>query len=189
MILVKGDHEKVLNGLLQLSAEYELTYSERGQTRSDNLPAGYRHDRVTLQVGQGHRDWNRAQDAIRTWRLHHHAGFKVTPPNAPLEEGRTVIVSRNIGPVLVAAPCRIVYVTDSGNRFGFAYGTLPGHPERGEEAFHVVQRDDGTVFAEIVVFSIHAELLTRLAGPAARLIQKVATRRYLEGVRAHVARM
>jgi uncharacterized protein (UPF0548 family) len=128
----------------------------------------------------------RAQDAIRTWQAHRHAGLNVTPANAALEQGRTVVVSRSVGPALIAAPCRIVYVTSSDERFGFAYGTLPGHPERGEEAFHVVQRQDGTVAVEIVVFSVHADLPTRLAGPAARLIQRVATRRYLEGIRAYV---
>jgi uncharacterized protein (UPF0548 family) len=57
------------------------------------------------------------------------AGLTVTPETAPIEEGGTVVVSRNFGPVLLVAPCRIVYTTATATRFGFAYGTLPGHPE------------------------------------------------------------
>jgi uncharacterized protein (UPF0548 family) len=97
----------------------------------------------------------------------------VTPEAAPVEEGGTVVVSRSFGPVLLVAPCRIVYTTATATRFGFAYGTLPGHPEQGEEAFHV-SFEDGQVVAEIVAFSRPADLPTRLAGPLARRIQKAA---------------
>jgi uncharacterized protein (UPF0548 family) len=54
---------------------------------------------------------------------------------------------------ILAIPCRIVYCSDEPNRFGFAYGTLLGHPERGEEAFHVVRGPDDSVTAHIVAFS------------------------------------
>lgn len=157
MIVVRGKHQEFLNELLRRASTEVTTYSELGQTRSDALPIGYTHDRVCLDVGEGPADWNRAQDAIRTWQAHRHAGLNITPAGAALEEGHTVVVSRGVGPALIAAPCRIVYVTSSDERFGFAYGTLPGHPERGEEAFHVLQRQDGTVAVEIVVFSVHAD--------------------------------
>jgi uncharacterized protein (UPF0548 family) len=62
------------------------------------------------------------------------------------------MVSRRLGPFTMLAPCRIVYVTEQATRFGFGDGTLPGHPERGEEAFHVVRADDGVITAEIVAF-------------------------------------
>jgi hypothetical protein len=51
------------------------------------------------------------------------------------------------------APCRVVYVIDEPRRRGFAYGTLPGHPESGEEAFVLEQRDDGTIASNIIAFS------------------------------------
>ena len=43
-------------------------------------------------------------------------------------------------------PARVVYVIDEPLRKGFAYGTLPGHPETGEEAFIVEYRDDDSVW-------------------------------------------
>jgi len=105
----------------------------------------------------------------------------------PVQEGTTVLASLTLGLAIVVAPCRVVYVTDEATRFGFAYGTLPGHPERGEEAFHVVIEDDGTGTAEIIAFSRPGDLAARLAGPIAREIQKAVTRRYLAGIRGHVA--
>ena len=60
--------------------------------------------------------------------------------------GSEVIV--HLGPV--RAPCRVVYVVDEPDRRGFAYGTLPGHAESGEERF-VVRYDPATdeVCAEV----------------------------------------
>jgi uncharacterized protein (UPF0548 family) len=40
------------------------------------------------------------------------------------------------------APCRVIYTITEPRRKGFAYGTLPGHPESGEEAFTISQCDD-----------------------------------------------
>jgi uncharacterized protein (UPF0548 family) len=86
------------------------------------------------------------------------------------------------------AACRIVRVVDEPGRYGFAYGTLPEHPEEGEERF-VVTRDehDGMVVFEVVAFSRPHDLLTKLGGPVPRAIQTRATARYLEGMRAFVA--
>ena len=75
---------------------------------------------------------------------------------------------------------------DEPDRYGFAYGTLPGHPERGEEAF-VVERDKTGAVFKIIVFSRPAELLARLGGPVTRRIQRTATKRYLDGLAAFVA--
>ena len=80
------------------------------------------------------------------------------------------------------AACRIVAVVDEPDRYGFAYGTLPAHPEEGEELFLVTRADDGTVRFEITVFSRPHDLLTRLGGPIARRVQQHASRRYLEGM-------
>ncbi|HEV8560641.1 MAG TPA: DUF1990 family protein [Actinophytocola sp.] len=43
------------------------------------------------------------------------------------------------------APGRVVHVVEEEHRRGFAYGTLPGHPECGEEAFLLERHADGTV--------------------------------------------
>jgi uncharacterized protein (UPF0548 family) len=189
MIIVMSPRpsESLAEQLLR-SADHELTYAEVGCTSSTALPPGYQHDRATLQIGRGEASWQLAQEAIRLWKAHEHAGLRVTPDGAPLAEGTTVLVSGGIGPLLLMAPCRIVYHTNEPTRFGFGYGTLPDHPEQGEEAFHVVRRDDSTVVAEIVAFSRPADLPTKLAASVARAIQKAATHRYLQGIAGHVRR-
>lgn len=77
--------------------------------------------------------------------------------------------------------CRIVRVLDSDTEFGFSYGTLPHHPEEGEELFAVRNNGDGTVTFRVAAFSKPAGLVTRLIGPVGRLIQRSMTTRYLHG--------
>ena len=167
-------------------ADAPLTYREAGATVATALPAGYRHDRASVDVGEGEQAWTRAQDAIRRWEAHRHVGATLTPSEPPLVPETTVISTLKLGPLFVLAPCRIIYVTTEEDRFGFAYGTLPGHPERGEEAFHVVRADDGRVRFEITVFSRPADLFAQMGKPVANLLQRRVTRRYLEGVRGFV---
>jgi uncharacterized protein (UPF0548 family) len=81
------------------------------------------------------------------------------------------------------APCRVVYVVEEENRRGFAYGTLPGHPESGEELFTVrYDPADGTVYAEVIAFSRHATWWSRLGGPITAVAQRIITKRYLTAV-------
>ena len=77
--------------------------------------------------------------------------------------------------------CRIVEVIDEPDRFGFSYGTLPHHPEEGEEMFAVRDNGDGSVTYRVAAFSRPAGIVTRLIGPLGRIIQRFMTRRYLQG--------
>jgi uncharacterized protein (UPF0548 family) len=60
----------------------------------------------------------------------------------------------------------VTYVLDEPRHKGFAYGTLPGHPERGEEAFALELHDDGAVTFTITAFSRPASLLAKAGGSA-----------------------
>jgi uncharacterized protein (UPF0548 family) len=110
----------------------------------------------------------------------------VVPADAPITEGTTVAVLTSLGPLHVLSACRIIRVVDEPDRFGFAYGTLPSHPEEGEEHFVVTRAPDGGVRFEVVAFSRHHDLLTKLGGPIPRRFQARATQQYLEGMRQHV---
>lgn len=79
-------------------------------------------------------------------------------------------------------PCRVVYVLDEPQRRGFAYGTLPGHAERGEEAFLVDRHDDGSVWITIRAFSRPANAFWWLVDPVLRIAQHLATQRYLRAL-------
>jgi uncharacterized protein (UPF0548 family) len=56
-------------------------------------------------------------------------------------------------------------------RHGFAYGTLPGHAESGEEWFLVEwDRTDGGVCYDILAFSRPQQILARLGYPWVRSV-------------------
>ena len=162
------------------------TYAEVGATRDCDLPTGYHHDRYSITLGEGQRALDLGREALIRWEAHRATGAALVPKTQTLAPGETVVVMMRTGPLWVTAPCRIIYVTDEDNRFGFAYGTLPGHPERGEEAFHVAQDSSGAVTFDIVAFSRPADWLARVGSPLARWVQKAVTRRYLAGMRVYV---
>lgn len=156
---------------------------ERGAAERQGRHVG----RQELVVGRGDVDFDRAADGLRQWACHRGIGAKVVPQGAPIEEGETVLVVLPAGPFSIVVPNRIVAVVDEADRFGFAYGTLPGHQERGEESFVVERRPDGSVVGVIVVDARTATLAARIADPAVRRFQGVAITRYLRGLRDHVA--
>ena len=83
---------------------------------------------------------------------------------------------------LFKAPCRVVYVVDEPHVRGFAYGTLPGHPESGEEAFFVTRDAHDQVWLRVRAFSRPGTLWSRLGSPAVRLVQARVTDRYLRAL-------
>jgi len=178
----------VLARLLARLVDQPVTYPEVGATRAATLPAGYRHVQRSSVVGAGAGAFGAGRDALRRWEAQRRAGARLTPEMPALAPGTVVVSVLRVGPLYAVAPCRVVYVTDEDARFGFAYGTLPGHPERGEESFHVSLDAAGTVRFDIVAFSRPATLLSRLGGPVARRVQDTVTDRYVDGVSAYVAR-
>ena len=96
--------------------------------------------------------------------------------------GDTAVLSIPVGPFHVTAPCRVIYVIDEPKRKGFAYGTLVGHPESGEEAFVVSQTDDGSVWLSIRAFSRPSTAKWRALAPFLRLAQLFFTRRYFRAL-------
>jgi uncharacterized protein (UPF0548 family) len=106
-------------------------------------------------------------------------------PKDPVAPDATVIAVTSIGPVQMVVPCRIVSVFKEPDTFGFAYGTLPGHPERGEESFVLERRDDATYFT-VRAFSRPVDPLARLSGPIGRAVQRSVTRRYVSALRRYV---
>jgi uncharacterized protein (UPF0548 family) len=98
-------------------------------------------------------------------------------PQPPIKPGEVAaVVIRACGLWWLNA-ARIVYVVDKetpvGRHFGFAYGTLPGHAESGEELF-LVEWDRATSEAaySIVAFSRPRHWLARLGRPLVRRMQR-----------------
>lgn len=155
-----------------------LTYPEVGATAT-TMPAGYHHLRKSSVIGRGRDRFEQAAAAGMRWGMLRGAGLRVDAAEPVAEVGCDVLV--HLGPV--KAPCRVVYVVDEADRRGFAYGTLPGHAESGEELF-LVSYDPATteVRAEVAAFSRHATWWSRLGAPVTSLIQRLVTDRYLRAL-------
>ena len=159
----------------------KLTYSEVGAT-AGQLPSGYHHVRESLIIGHGQDTFERAATELLAGRAQARAGASVELSEVPLREGSHVLMRLRLGPLLFRIPCLVVWAERTATMCGFAYGTLPGHPERGEERFELRLADSGEVVFSIVAFSAPARWFTRLGGPIARLVQTRMTRRYLEAL-------
>jgi uncharacterized protein (UPF0548 family) len=157
-----------------------LTYDEVGATGDGRtLPPGYHHVRRSTRIGSGRARFDEAADAVLRYGMLRGAGVRVVATTDVAEVGTLVL--GKLGPI--AAPCRVIYIIDEADCRGFAYGTLPGHAESGEERFAVrYHPDTDAVSAEVVAFSRHATWWSRLGAPVATLVQRVVTERYLRAV-------
>lgn len=161
--------------------EADLTYPEVGAT-AGLLPPGYHQLRRTVTIGAGPQTFTDAAATLTDWRMHERAGLRVSATAATAEPGCVVLLSLGLGAIRISAPCRVVYVIDEPDRRGFAYGTLPGHPVRGEEVFIVTKHPDATVTFTLTAFSRPAAPLAKAAGPFGRAIQHRINRRYLRAI-------
>jgi uncharacterized protein (UPF0548 family) len=163
-------------------APLPLTYPEVGATAAADLPAGYGTLELSRVLGPGVEVFERASTALLTWQMHRRAGLSITADSPTAVTGCCVLSIIGRRPLALAIPCRVVYDVAEDTRRGFAYGTLPGHPECGEEAFLVTLDDDDQVTFTVRAFSRPVSALARLGGPVTRLAQHLATRRYLSSL-------
>jgi uncharacterized protein (UPF0548 family) len=140
----------------------------------DTAPRGYRLDRWSRSLGHGDLIFEKAADALRSWEVHKRSGLVVLAEGPPVV-GMVVAMCAPLPVGFIDVVCRVVDVVEEGDRFGFAYGTLPVHPERGEESFTVVRAADGSITFEIAAVSRPRQLLARACPPIARKLQRSAT--------------
>lgn len=164
----------------------EPTYSDIGATLAGKRPEGFHHDRYEAVIGEGPEAFRRAVTGLKTWKAHRLPGMRVFPEDREIRSGATVVVTLGTPIASIAIPCRVVGVVDGQTRWGFAYGTLPGHPEQGEESFAVSMDPDGAVHFEIEAFSRPADPLVRLSGPIGRGVQRGGTGAYLGALKRYV---
>ncbi|HWO01373.1 MAG TPA: DUF1990 domain-containing protein [Blastocatellia bacterium] len=139
-------------------------------------PRGYTIDHNRIELGEGEEVFARAIAAIKRWEMFNIGWLELLWPEAPIQEGTTVaVLAHHLGFWSLNA-CRIVSVIEEeGPRreFGFVYGTLPDHAERGQERFAVEwDRESGKVFYDILAYSRPNKLLARLGYPFTRALQK-----------------
>lgn len=155
-----------------------LSYEEVGATAGP-LPTGYTHLTRTRVLGVAFDD---AARHVMTWQVQARSGLHVRASAPDVEPDGVVLLGLGWGRLGLSIPCRVVRVVDEPDRRGFAYGTLPGHPERGEESFVVSRDGAGAVTFTITAFSRPATRLARLGGPVSSRVQLFVTGRYLRSL-------
>ncbi len=144
--------------MLRRAVDAQPTFPEVGASRAvaidgAGLPAGYHHLRLRSRVARGEPGLQAAAAAVMSWQMHRGSGIRVVATAPWAAVGETVVCGIGFGPLRLTAPCRVVWTVDEPRRRGFGYATLPGHPERGEEAFLVERDADDQVWLTVLAFS------------------------------------
>jgi uncharacterized protein (UPF0548 family) len=174
MYLISKPGADEIRAFLAAQKDQPFSYAHVGASR-ERLPKGYTVDHNRVRLGEGPETFERAVKAVREWKMFAMPWVQLCWPDTPIEEKATVaVLVRHLGFWSLNA-ARIVYVLEENGadkRFGFAYGTLLEHGERGEERFSVeFHAKDQSVWYDVCAFS-QPNLLARLGYPFARYLQK-----------------
>jgi uncharacterized protein (UPF0548 family) len=175
MLFLRRPAAAAIREFLAAQSRLALTYQAVGATAT-KPPAGYVVDHTRIKLGEGEKVFAAAKAALERWQQFRLGWVEALPADTPIKEGQVVaILARSIGLWWLNA-CRIVAVVDEGepvHRFGFAYGTLPDHAGSGEERFLIEwDREDDSVWYDILAFSRPRHVLVRLGYPWVRRVQK-----------------
>lgn len=174
--------EESLQQFLDTQRGLAFTYESVGGTAPrGELPADFAVDELRVELGRGRELFNAARQGIEAWAQFDLGWCEAWPRETPIRAGEVVaVVARSMG-LWWANATRIAYVVDDPvestedavARFGFAYGTLPGHVEMGEELF-LVEWDRATdvVTYSILAFSRPRHPLARIGRPLVRRLQQ-----------------
>lgn len=171
MFLMREPSDAAAARFVASQRDLQFTYAEVGATNA-TPPAGYNLDHNRIQLGSGEAIYRSAVDALKNWRHFELGWVGIVPRGVLIEVGATVAVKARAFGTWSLSACRVVYTIDEARRFGFAYGTLPDHVEKGEERFMIEWLPDDTVWYDILAFSRPRHPLVRLSAPLARRLQK-----------------
>jgi uncharacterized protein (UPF0548 family) len=167
-------NDEQLKRFLDAQAEEPFSYAEIGQS-NDGSPPGYNVDHNRALLGRGKAVFDAACGAMLCWQMFPSPWTKIWPADARQEPGTVVTMTANVFGLWWTNACRVVYRADQETplrRFGFAYGTLSGHVEQGEERFMIEWDNDDNVWYDLRAFSRPRFWLVRLAYPLARRLQR-----------------
>lgn len=176
VFLTREPAEADIRDFIAAQSSLPFSYAEVGATREGVPAKGYAVDRYRVRLGEGEEAFERARRALRGWQQFDLGWARIVPRTALIEVGTTIaVLARHYG-FWSLNTARIVYLleeTGDVERFGFGYGTLPGHAERGEERFSV-ERDpeSNSVHYDVLAFSRPNHPLAWLGYPFARALQR-----------------
>lgn len=165
-------NHKALDNFIKTETPKGFTYSEVGATATGEKFIHYDNDYNQIVLGKGEKVWQKAKKVLRNWQHFPLLWTKIYPNTTELKKGAVVVVLFRLFGIWWRNSAKIVYAFDEINRFGFAYGTLPGHIEMGEEVFWVERDKEGIVSYHIKAFSKPRFWLARIAYPIARFYQR-----------------
>jgi len=176
MFFLRKPSEAAVRRFVSSQENLPFSYKNVGASREGAAPRGYVVDRYRVRLGEGPEAYARAVEALREWRQFDLGWVRLLPPRASIEGGKIVgVLARHYG-FWSLNTARIVYLLEESGeveRFGFGYGTLPGHAERGEERFGVEwNRKNGLVYYDVFAFSRPKHPLAWPGYPFARLLQR-----------------
>jgi uncharacterized protein (UPF0548 family) len=152
-----------------------FSYKEIGASSGD-IPPNYPINHRRIRLGSGADVFARAKTAVQSWTMYRLEWTRIFPADTLIAAGQTVCVVAGHGFCWSINPCRIIYVLEENGkteRYGFAFGTLPGHSEEGEERFIVERRrEDDSVWYELFAFARPHHVLARIGSPFVRLFQQ-----------------
>lgn len=176
MFTLSEPSAEVVKSFISNQSSARFSYAEVGATQSV-LPRGYTIDHNRIQLGHGAEVFQRAVEALKQWRQFDLGWVEIAPRGVKLEKDAVVAVKARAGGFWSLNAARVIYIVEDDaegiRRFGFAYGTLQDHVERGEERFLVEwNKSDDTVWYDILAFSQPRHPLVRAGFPYARMLQK-----------------
>lgn len=175
MFTFRRPTEADVRELLDRQPGQPWTYDWPEITREVPAPRpGWQIDQHRVLLGHGAATFAAACEAIRGWKMFPRQMCQVFWPTTRQEPGEVVAVLYFAKTLFLwmLFPARVVYCIDETRRCGFAYGTLPEHPERGEERFLVEwDRADDTVWYDLMAISRPGHWLARVGYPYARYEQ------------------
>jgi len=148
---------------------------------------GFRRWEKSAELGRGDDVWRWATLEVLQWGIKTRSGFTVTPGERVAAGDRPIIMAHPFG-LSVREPVEVVEVVETGDRVGFAYRTLPGHPVSGEEAFIVHRDGDAVILTIRSLTRAGSQRGWRAAYPALLMAQQVARRRYFRALRVRAPR-
>lgn len=173
-----------------------FTYPEQGATlrpypeaMTDRWPQGYRLAlrKEELETADPLAGFQRLADGLLNWDLHRGAGLAVAPGTARAAPGVEMASGLGLWRLRYYAPCRVVWAAEPqledgvpvrGQRAGFGYGTLPGHPVRGEEGFYAELDDEGRLYFRVAAYSLPANRALAAGNAIGIGVQRLITQRY-----------
>jgi len=175
MLSLRKPSVESIRHFLTEQAGKDFSYPAVGATAT-TPPAGYVVDHTRIKLGEGESVFRSARAALERWEQFRLGWVEAWSSETPIRSGEVVAVMGWAIGMWWLNSCRIVYVVDESGpvgKFGFAYGTLPGHVESGEERFLIEwDRDTDGVWYDILAFSRPNHILTRLGYPLVRRKQK-----------------